>query len=117
MPPMTGSSWAFGDIVLVSFPFTNQQGQKQRPAVVVSSAAYQQQRPDVILMPITSQVSARLHFGEVLVRDWQGAGLIAPGLVKPILFTAEANLIRKHIGQMAAGDQAQVKAALATLVG
>ena len=40
MPNTTG--FEFGDVVLVVFPFTNQQGAKQRPAVVVSSAAYQQ---------------------------------------------------------------------------
>jgi len=45
MPTTTGSS--FGDVVLVAFPFTNQSGTKQRPAVVVSSNAYQRQRPDL----------------------------------------------------------------------
>ncbi|HET6545151.1 MAG TPA: type II toxin-antitoxin system PemK/MazF family toxin [Rhodanobacteraceae bacterium] len=103
--------------MLVSFPFTNQQGQKQRPALVVSSAAYQRERPDTILMPITSQIRDALRFGEITVRDWQAAKLIAPSRVKPILFTAEAALIRKRIGQLSAHDQAQVRAALATLVG
>jgi mRNA interferase MazF len=40
-----------GDIVLVSFPFTNLQATKKRPAVVISNTAYQQARPDVIVMP------------------------------------------------------------------
>jgi len=48
MPPMI--SFEFGDIVLVRFPFTDQSGSKQRPAVVVSSQAYHQARADVILM-------------------------------------------------------------------
>ena len=52
MPTTTG--YSFGDIVLVLFPFTDQSGQKQRPAVVVSSAAYHRARPDVILMAVTS---------------------------------------------------------------
>ena len=37
MPPTT--SYSFGDIVLVSFPFTDQSAAKQRPAVVISSEA------------------------------------------------------------------------------
>jgi len=41
-------------VVLVAFPFTNLQASKKRPAVVISSAHYQQQRPDVILMAITA---------------------------------------------------------------
>jgi mRNA interferase MazF len=33
-------AYGFGDIVLVPFPFTDQSGAKKRPAVIVSSAAY-----------------------------------------------------------------------------
>ena len=42
--------------LLVAFPFTNLQATKQRPAVIISDDAYQQNRPDVILMAITSRV-------------------------------------------------------------
>ena len=37
-PSMT--HFEFGDVVLVRVPFTDQRGLKQRPAVVVSGAAY-----------------------------------------------------------------------------
>ncbi len=54
MPHTT--DFEFGEIVLVAFPFTDQVGSKRRPAVVISSGGYNRQRPDVILMAITSQV-------------------------------------------------------------
>ena len=48
MPPTTG--YSFGDIVLVPFPFTDQSGIKKRPAVIVSSAAYNAPRRDVLII-------------------------------------------------------------------
>ena len=44
---------SFGDVLLVPFPFTDQQGSKRHPAVVVSSNAYNANRPDVLIMAIT----------------------------------------------------------------
>jgi mRNA interferase MazF len=52
-------SYRFGAVVLVPFPFTDQSTSKQRPAVVVSSAAYQQARSDLIIMAITSHDARR----------------------------------------------------------
>jgi len=60
----------FGDIVLVPFPFTNQIASKQRPAVVVSSRAYNVDRPDLIMMAVTSQFRPSPGLGEVWLRDW-----------------------------------------------
>lgn len=115
MPNTTG--YNFGDVVLVVFPFTDQQGSKQRPAVVVSSAAYQQVRPDVILMAITSQLRASLGFGEALVNDWQGAGLLKQSVFKPIVFTAEKTLIRKTLGTLRADDQKILRTVIETIIG
>ncbi|WP_303286495.1 type II toxin-antitoxin system PemK/MazF family toxin [Marinobacter sp. SS8-8] len=68
MPSTT--PYNFGDVVLVGFPFTNLQTTKKRPAVIISSQSYQQNRPDVILMAITSQVRQPLATGEALLQDW-----------------------------------------------
>jgi mRNA interferase MazF len=76
MPPTT--SYRFGDVVLVPFPFTDQSAAKKRPAVIVSSGQYHAHRPDVVLMAITSQVKPSLAFGEVSITDWKKAGLIKP---------------------------------------
>lgn len=112
---MTG--YNFGDIVLVRFPFTDQSGQKQRPAAVVSSTAYQQQRPDVILIAITSQVRTPPGYGEAIVQDWQAAGLLKPSAIKPVIFTAEKPLIRKTLGTLKADDQTALRQIIATIIG
>jgi mRNA interferase MazF len=45
----------FGDIVLIPFPFTDQTASKKRPAVVVSSRAYNLAKPDIVVMAALKQ--------------------------------------------------------------
>jgi mRNA interferase MazF len=54
MPPTIG--YSFGDIVLVPFPFTDQAGTKKRPAVIISSTAYNTAQRDLVIMAVTSQL-------------------------------------------------------------
>ena len=107
----------FGDVVLVGFPFTNLQATKKRPAVVISDAAYQQGRPDVILMAITSQVRQPLAFGEHLIQDWQQAGLLKPSVLKPLIATLEQTQIVNVMGQLSAPDQHGLQSTLQTILG
>ena len=44
-----------GDIVLVSFPFTDLSSSKRRPALVISPDSFNEQGQDVVLIAITSQ--------------------------------------------------------------
>ena len=74
------TSYPFGAVVLVAFPFTDQSTTKQRPAVVISSSAYQRERIDLIILAITSQVRVSHTFAEAIIDDWQAAGLIKPRL-------------------------------------
>lgn len=114
MPPTT--SYSFGDVVLVPFPFTNQTQAKQRPAVVVSSSAYNACRLDVVLMPITSQVRTPLDFGETEVAAWQKAGLLKPGVVKPLVATLEKTLVIKPLGRLEPADRVKLESTLRSIL-
>ena len=81
--------YKFGDIVLVRFPFSDQSGSKQRPAVVVSGNAYNAQSPDVIVMAVTSRLKSLFGIGEVQLVDWQEANLLRPSAIKPVFATIE----------------------------
>lgn len=48
------TTYEFGDVLLVPFPFTDQTTSKNRPTVVISSSAYNAARPDLILMAVSS---------------------------------------------------------------
>jgi mRNA interferase MazF len=107
----------FGDVVLVPFPFTSQAASKQRPAVIVSNLAYNQAKPDVVLMAITSQFRPSPALGEVWLRDWQAAGLLKPSAIKPVFATLEQTLIIRQLGTLTAIDQADLKNAIARVIG
>ena len=95
---MTG--YEFGDILLVPFPFTDQSTPKKRPAVVVISSAYNLERPDLILLAVTSQVRPGTGFGECPVGQWQKAGLLKPSVIKPVVTTIEKNLVLRKLGRL-----------------
>lgn len=115
MPPTT--SYSFGDIVLVPFPFTDQTGIKKRPAVIVSSAAYNSARREVMIMAVTSQARPAGAIGEVHVKDWKGAGLIKPSVVKPVITTIEHTLVIRRLGQLGKEEQQALRKAIGQIVG
>jgi len=68
-------------------------------------------------MAITSQLRASPLPGDVLLRDWQGAGLLKPSAVRPVFATLEQALIIRRLGVLGIVDQQAVKDALAKTVG
>ena len=109
--------YEFGDVVLVPFPFTNQKSFKKRPAVVVSSKAYNIAKPDIIIMAITSQLRFNNALGDVWIKDWQTANLLKPSAIKPVFATLEQNLILAQLGTLSTQDQSTLRAAIATVLG
>lgn len=111
------TSYNFGDIVLVPFPFTDQSGIKKRPAVIVSSAAYNIARLDLILMAITSQIKTTTAVGEVIIVEWQKAGLLKASVIKPVLTTVEKRLVMRQLGQLKQRDSSTLHQALRMIIG
>ena len=107
----------FGDVIVVPFPFTDQSAIKKRPAVVVSSEANHRERPDIILMAITSQVRPAPTVGEVAIVHWQAAGLLKPSVIKPLVTTIEARLVLRQLGQLHPDDLSTLRQVLAAVLG
>ncbi len=107
----------FGDIVLVPFPFTDQSATKKRPAVVVSSQAYNTERPDLIIQAVTSQIGTSNSFGEVVVNQWQQAGLLKPSAIKPVITTIEKSLVIKPMGRLTPQDRETLVQCLKSILG
>lgn len=111
------TSFEFGDIVLVPFPFTDQSTSKKRPAVVISSKAYNSERPDLIIMAVTSQVKPSASLGEVVVQDWRAAGLLKPSAIKPVITTVEKSLVITTLGRLKEKDVTELREGLEAILG
>ena len=86
-----------GDIVLVSFPFTDLSSSKRRPALVVSPDSFNQAMQDVVLSAITSQGALD---GALASEPGDCIDGILPkkSVVKPAkLFTMHTTLVLKKI--------------------
>ena len=111
-PPMTtgASSTVFrrGDVLLVPFPFSDLSTTKTRPAVVVSSAEYHANAPDLLLAAPTSQLANATGPCDYVPAEWRGAGLRFPTALKPVLFTLDPARVLHRIGVLSSADLRQV---------
>ena len=104
------------DVVVVPFPFTDQDTDKRRPALVLSDhARFNDETQNCVMAMITSVKNPDWPF-DVKIGSIKKAGLPAPSKVRMKLFTLDSRLIEKKIGGLAAKDQEVVKKNLKKLM-
>ncbi len=95
MPSTT--SFRRGDIVLVSFPFTDLTTAKRPPALVVSPDSFNDTTSDLVLAAITSQISDDTPL-IIVESDCVDGALPKPSAVKPTkLFTIHSTLLVRKV--------------------
>lgn len=72
---------------VVTAEFAGVHSTKRRPALIISSTTYHNERPDVILAIITSQISKSTAKTDYILQDWQSAGLKKASAVRIFLLT------------------------------
>jgi mRNA interferase MazF len=92
-----------GDVILPSFVFSDETGERQRPAVIVSSEAYHRSRQEAIIAAITSRTD-RILAGDHLITAWQGAGLLFPSVATGIIRTVKQSMISRKLGTIFQAD-------------
>lgn len=83
---------------------------------MISSNDYNQQRIDVIVIAVTSQMSSPVQFGELTIHDWVGARLIKPSMIKPVVTTIEQALVIRKLGRLQKADLQALKSLLRTIL-
>ena len=96
-----------GSVVLVTFVFSDESGRKLRPALVISSPAFQRARKEVTVAAITSNVKRRLS-GDQALAHWKAAGLLFPSTLTGILRTVDRTMLVRRLGGLSKEDLAAV---------
>jgi mRNA interferase MazF len=92
------TSYRRGDIVLVTFPFTDLTFAKRRPALVVSPDIVNELNEDLILLAVTSQLTPFPHSVPVLPGDCEEGALPKESMVKLTkVFTLSSTLVLKRL--------------------
>ena len=104
-----------GAVLVLPFPFTDKAASKRRPAVVLSSRAFNREAGHFIAAMVTSAE----HEGwpeDVPVGDLDAAGLAHESVVRMKLFTLDERLVLRQAGVLSTGDWSAVTAALARVM-
>jgi len=107
----------FGDVVRVSFPYAGKDGHKERPAVVINSPVYQQQRADVLVLALSSRLTPQKALGEAVLLDWEKAGLTKPSRFKAVVATVMQNRLLGIMGRLSERDIRQLRLLLSMIIG
>lgn len=95
------------DVVIVPFPFTDRPATKRRPALVMSSDAFNRGHEHVILAMITTATHSSWP-SDIEISDPEPAGLRTRSIVRLKLFTVEQDMVLRTLGQLSQRDRESV---------
>ena len=105
-----------GDVLLLEVAYTDLQGAKRRPAIVISNDEYNGASPDAVIVPLTAS-GAHLRMGDSRIASWSSAGLMRPSVARARPTTVARSRIERKLGRLTAADLQGVLAGLRTILG
>lgn len=87
------------EIVLLPYPFTNLEGTKVRPAIVISNNSFNRKSDDCIMVPLTTVIKDEPYSILINQEDLSNGKLIRPSRIRmDKIFTVEKRLVIMRIG-------------------
>lgn len=87
------------EIVLLPYPFSNQEGSKVRPAMIISNNNFNKRSEDCIMIPLTSVIKEVLYSVLINQEDLNSGKLLKPSRIRiDKIFTIRQDLVRMKIG-------------------
>lgn len=106
-----------GDLVLVPFPHTDLTSGKKRPALVLTSAAYNASSPDAVVAYVTSQPQEGPWSVPIADADLASGSLVKPSWVRvDRLATFDQRLVRNVAAKLRGARLEEVRARLRKLL-
>lgn len=106
------------ELVLISYPFSEFNTSKVRPAVIISNDRYNQEFEDVIVVPVTTNTSLRKHVVRLSDSELEQGHLIAESVIKvDRVLSMNKKLIRKPIGFVKQDVLLRIRSILTELIG
>jgi mRNA interferase MazF len=89
------------DIVLLSFPFSDLQTSKVRPAVVLSKDSCNRRSDDIVAVPLTSNLKVRGYTVLITNDELESGRLVADSKAKvDRIFSVSQSLVRMTVGRV-----------------
>jgi len=87
------------EIVLLPYPFSDQEGVKVRPAIIISNNNFNKKSEDCIMLPLTSVIKEVSYSVLITQKDLESGNLLKPSRIRiDKIFTIRQDLIRMKIG-------------------
>lgn len=87
------------EIVLLPYPFSNFEGMKVRPALVVSNESFNKKSADCIMVPLTTVIKNEPYSVIIDNNDMESGELIKQSRIRADkIFSVEKNLVTMKIG-------------------
>jgi mRNA interferase MazF len=104
------------DVVVVTFPFVDSPKGKPRPALILSTSAFNRANRHTVLAMVTRATHARWPSDHVVV-DLGSAGLRHSSVVRWKLFTLDNRIIQRRIGTLEQEDRTSCAVCIAAAFG
>lgn len=90
-----------GEIVLISFPFSDLKQQKQRPVLIVSGDHYNEVTEDIVVLAITSKLKELEYSVMIDSKNLREGTLKVTSEIRvDKVYTLSKNIVRKKFGRV-----------------
>ena len=89
------------DLVLLPYPFTDQEGSKVRPAIIVSNDIFNKRCEDCVMVPLTTIIKNEQFSLIINQTDLEAGKLLKQSRIRiDKIFTIRKNLVTMKIGKI-----------------